>query len=310
LDEFLLDLEIRLGLEGSSDLTPERIDPMLNRIRTVAMPVAEEFPELVTALKTREGDLRKAVAEARGKAQPVGRAEPEKSEEDALKGSDSPMDLAAVLLSRRFADIRASEEKIRRFLDRVRKTGGKEAPPKTGSIHRHADHQSKEAAGDSFLFFQGVIRLADLLLKGNSRAGAEEASARVGENAVFFLRADLFSAADRAALDELTLAGLGIDLREKLAGMEDLRGDLQIVLVTPENQGLLERQYAGWRIIAIRRKPGSDPRPLPVAAVPALARDALASGRTLFDVVVTPYLHLWDRTLEQELRELEAGTSA
>ena len=143
-------------------------------------------------------------------------------------------------------------------------------------------------------------------------AGLEE-EADAQRNTVLFLRPELFRPQDLPALDDLTLTGLGIDLKRALAGMEEKGSrdrDLQVVLVTPDKVALLQERYSGWQIITVGRKPGSDPRPLALGALVAVLRDALEAGKPVFDVVVTHYLHLWDRTLGEALQELEAGISA
>ena len=139
---------------------------------------------------------------------------------------------------------------------------------------------------------------------GDTQAGIEE-------NTVFFLQAELFSPQDRAKLDELALAGLGIDLGRALAGAEEgKRRDLQVVLVTPDTVALLRKQYAGWRIITVRRKPGTDPRPLPVSAIPVVAVAALERGKPLFDVDVAQFLYLLEWTLPEALDELSHRIAA
>ena len=87
----------------------------------------------------------------------------------------------------------------------------------------------------------------------------------------------------------MTLTGLSSKLRDSIRWSE-------------ANRVSLQERYAGWRIIEIKRKQGSDSSPLPPAAVPPVVVRALATGRAIFEVVVTPYLDLGRMTLDQVMQ--------
>ena len=141
------------------------------------------------------------------------------------------------------------------------------------------------------------------------RAGMEEAKGQ--GNTVLFLRSDLFDPEQIAGLDELALAGLGLDLRRAIHGSDDGTRDLQLVLVSGAEELRQKRaEYRGWRTVEVLRKAGSDARPLPVSAIPWVTADALVSGRSTFEVVVTPYLHLMEWTLPEALEQLSLRFSA
>ena len=173
--------------------------------------------------------------------------------------------------------------------------------------------------------FEALLRIAEAILEPRGHhAGLEEAlvdprrvarrlqarAARERRNVVVFLQPELFAEADLRALDDLALVGLGVEIRQALATAGQGTGDLQMVLASGRDLPRLQELYRGWRIVQIRRQPGSDERPLPVSAVPVVVARALASGRPLFEVVVTPYLNLGERTLPQVLQELSARVAA
>jgi len=60
----------------------------------------------------------------------------------------------------------------------------------------------------------------------------------------------------------------------------------------------------GYRVIRVIRHPESEETPVPWEAVPLVVAEALAGGRPIFRVNVTPYLNLKGITLPEVLATL------
>ena len=125
-------------------------------------------------------------------------------------------------------------------------------------------------------------------------------------NVVFFLNSELFDSSGLAVLNSDTMAGLSLKLGETLRWPELNSMSLQVEVVSEGNRALYRSQYAGWNIIEVNRKEGSDARPLPPAAIPRIVAEAFAAGQSIFEVVVTPYLDLGRMTLDQVTQDLES----
>lgn len=149
--------------------------------------------------------------------------------------------------------------------------------------------------------------LASMIRRKRPGSGLEEATATIDrresrisrKNEVFFLDAALLDPAITAGPDfDLTLAGLTIDLKRVTRWDEQTTGDLQIVLVSDENRPNLIDLYSRFQVVEIKREAGSDPRFLPLQAIPEVILDALDSGKRQIDLDVTPYLHLQEYSLQ------------
>jgi hypothetical protein len=124
--------------------------------------------------------------------------------------------------------------------------------------------------------------------------------AQVTDKVAVLLQPELLGVAVADGDTEVALMSLEGNLHGAFGWTDETA--LRLGLLTPQSVEAFESQ--GYRVIQIRRHWESAETPLPWEAVPVVVGQALAGGRSIFWVNVTPYLNLKGITLPEILSTL------